>query len=108
MTKEPTRRTLSGTQPLLPGLARKAAKDLERPLKTIADATRALEAWFVQNGDPFNALPALVVAEELPVARGFAADDASGKDTLALVATFMGLADEIDRRFTSVREREDC
>ena len=42
--------------PAMPRLAALAANDLARPMRNAHDGLRAIEQWFVQNGDPYTPL----------------------------------------------------
>jgi hypothetical protein len=61
-------RTPAGTarvsSPALPRLAERAAQDLARPARAVIDGLRALDAWFMQHGDPFAGLPPPVFSDD--------------------------------------------
>jgi hypothetical protein len=48
----------------MPRLAERAAHDLARPSKAVLDGLRAIDAWFMQHGDPFAGLPPPVFVDD--------------------------------------------
>ena len=50
---DPIAEICNAQAPALPRLAAEAARQLARPAKSVHDGLRAIEAWFVQHGDPF-------------------------------------------------------
>ena len=51
--------------PAMPRLATLAGTDLARPMRNAHDGLRAVEQWFMQNGDPYMPLEPQAFMQEL-------------------------------------------
>lgn len=76
--------------PVMPRLAAKAAHDLARSLKIMQDALRAIDAWFLHNGDPFAAIDGAAFGNAVGAHRDVhdaAAPNLTNADLLARLAS---------------------
>lgn len=93
-------------KPIMPRLAEKAAGELERSLADVCKGARAIEAWFLHNGDPFHAIAPIPFAEQVTDARDALSEKLMLVPTGELVGTFLAAGEALRERLDAARGRD--
>jgi len=93
-----TRRRPPIRKPFLPHVARKGARELAEPLRRMCGAARAVQAWFMAHGDPFDAVNMADVGEEIVGVQDRLTTELAGMSTAHVVGTLLAAAETLRQR----------
>jgi hypothetical protein len=92
--------------PAMPRLAAQCAHELSRPAKSVYDGLRAIEAWFLQHGDPFIPLDPSAFINAVTGHRDALNPASETHSNAELVARLWSAFSELNARLEQAARRE--